>query len=364
MRNRLLDYLFEPQIIPPELENSFRQVFDAYRSNLVEAATRSEGRAEHWNKDDPTMVGCSILTVGKDFDLSQLSLHSGANSKPEPGMLAYPLRKCAEMQALEGALNIEQNAKVDKNEKSDEPVEQGDLGVVVAVVTVSKKRNTGEEDTKDYHVLDTCKQCMTDYDLLMKAGRVSEKTIIYNVRLAEDGPLVGEPVPLGPLLKKFKENQPVRVENSIKDLLLVRDDMVRAFLQEVGSTEKQLYKELEKKLLELKGQIKIEAQKGQKKDFELLDRQEKITLEFQREVTESLLSKAEILVDEYVKRIMSAMLSAFEEGASKKLIISRLGFGHVKLNEAKEGFGAEDQKLIREELGKYLLSALANGRGK
>jgi hypothetical protein len=361
MRNKLLEYKFEPQEMPPELEPSIRQIFDAYKDDLVKGATRAEARAEHWNKSDPTMVGCAILLVGKDFDLSQPSIHFGANSKPEPGMLPYPLRKCAEMQALEGALNIDREQKNGGNGKSSEPVEQGDLGVVVAVVTTSRNRNTGEAETKGEHVVDSCKQCMSDYEILKKVNRVSDDTIIYNVRLEDGKPVAGEIKRLGPLLKKFRENQPIRIENSIKDLLQVRDEMVRAFLQAVSGTEKQLYKELEERLSQLTESIRREALK-EVKNFELLEEQKAQIHDLQREIREGVFAKAETLVYEYSNRILMAMLSAFEEGASKKQIITRLGLENTEINELTEGFDDEDQKLIREKLAEYLMAALANDR--
>ncbi|MCL5666205.1 MAG: hypothetical protein M1383_00290 [Patescibacteria group bacterium] len=203
-----------------EVEGNFSQLFDGHKDSLVSSAISAEKRALHWddeNRNPKMHVGCSILTLGKKADLSKPDIYTGANSKPEPGdMVAYPNRKCAEMNALENAFGEEYEGKI-KPEPFEE-MEKEDVGVVAAIVTVSPSENTGETDTINHKIVYSCKQCVSSYKVLMEKGILTPKTIVYNARTKDGTVVAGEPVELGILLEKNSKDEEAKNAKTIEDL--------------------------------------------------------------------------------------------------------------------------------------------------
>lgn len=315
MLHELQQIHFEHQEIPPDVADSLRSLFNGYEKSLVSAAVSAESRAEHWddaNRKPKMHVGCSILILNKDLDLSQPAIYTGANNKKSPEMLAYPERKCGEMNAFENTLGIDYPGKI--KAKQYEEMEKEDLGLVVAIVTASESRNTGELDTATDDVVDPCKQCMTNYEYLVQQGVLSPKTIIYNIRIKDGKVVAGQPRPLGELLEKFKDGKEELWRNAIRDLLNARKKAFEEYRHELHN---------------------VSAKYGNPKDYKILPNVSiKAQLDIERERTEKIMAARGDCVD----TIISAMKSAVEEGVPKSMVVASLGLNPSVLETETPGF--------------------------
>jgi cytidine deaminase len=203
MLSEISKYNLEPQEIPFELESSLPQFFDGHKNSIITAAISAEERAEHHSG---VHVGCSVLALNKELDLSEPQLYTGANQKKRKGMIPWPERQCAEMQAIKQALD------------------EG-CAFIPAIVTVSKSRNTGEKDTLDHDIMHPCKQCQVLFGELLKPERgiLSSQTIVYNARIENGQPVAEESMPLGDLLKKLKKDEEEIYLSSLQDFMEVKD---------------------------------------------------------------------------------------------------------------------------------------------
>jgi hypothetical protein len=300
---------------------------------MVGVATSAEMRAEHWNN---VHVGCSIIVLNKDLDPAEPSIYSGANRKNSSEMLAFPNRMCGESEAFVNALDIEgPNHKFVDSDVFDRigwAKQKGDLGVVVAVVAVSKSRNTGEPDRLSHDVLLPCNQCLTTYQDMVDMGILSSQTIIYNARINEQGKdIAGEPVTVGKLLEDFKKTKEERNRRSIQDLFEVKDRAVAEFLT-----------------ASLEFKKNIPASEMGKRPGSIGKGKEGLARE-----------RKEVLIDEiaiFAGKVRNALLSAFEEGLSKQSLVEVLGLKESYINQNTKGFSNNEIKSILEELEKPLIA--------
>ncbi len=336
IENKMLHELqkinFENQKIPSEVESAMRSLFDKYQDSLVSSAISAEERAVHWDdeKRKPKMhIGCTILALGKNLDLSQPAIYTGANNKPEKGdMLDYPSRKCGEMNVLENALGVGYPGKIQA--EPTEEMEKEDLGVIVAIVTVSEAQNTREADTYNHDVVYPCKQCLTNYQFLVDKGVLSLKSVIYNARIKDGKVVAGEPITVEALFDKFKDGTEERHQSTLKDLLHT----------------------LNIALIEYKRQIEaIKTRLGNFKDDPvppiIPGGIYKIKLDSQRDRVEAILEAKDFCLG----TIMSAIKSAAEEGVVKPRILDNLGLDANLLDSKK--LDLEDLKGFSDsELGR------------
>ena len=222
--------------------------------------------------------------------------------------------------------------------------QKGDLGVVVAVVAVSKSRNTGEPDRINHDVLLPCNQCLTTYDDMVEMGILSEKTIIYNARIDEHGKVIaGKAVTVGELLKDFKKSQEERNRRTVHDLLEVKDRATAEFL--VASLE---FKK------NLAGSEIVELEKGvnridPSKRVDVINRG---ILDLQRERKDKMVEEVAI----FAEKVRNGLLSAFEEGLSKQRLVEVLGLKECQINPNTKGFSDNELKSVLEELEKPLVA--------
>jgi len=313
MLEKLEQIIKETKTKPSGVEEQIPQLFENYKEALIAAAISAEERALHWNKEKPVHVGCSLLALGKNLDLSMPAVYTGANIKELPGDFAYPDRKCGEMVALENITGL--NDPKDEENKG-EGVEKGDLGLILAIVTVSESFNTGEADTIDHDVLYPCKQCQTNYQFLLDKGVVSEKTVICNLRTKDGKIEKGESITLGEMFEKFRSEKEQRNLKTIGDLLEVEKRATHSYLASV----------------------------------------EKITIDIknQRERTERIFEELEV----YSTAVKNALKSAVEEGVSKERIVSSLKLPNIDLDKKTRGFSSAELDLIMEALFKPFLENL------
>lgn len=336
----------EPHEINEEVERAVPQLFEAYPESLVIAAINAGKRAEHWNKEHPTEVGCSILALGEDMDFSKPELFTGANIKKQEGMLAWPRRKCAEMTALASALNHQdensEEVKLANQGWTDKEMEVGSLregGVIVGIVTASEQRNTGEADTFNHDVLYSCKQCMTDYDILYQAGRISKKTVIYNIRTKNGKPVAGEPVSYEKLLEKFGTEKEQRNLKSIEEMLEAKQKAVNGYLEKV--------KNINENFIRQKNALIRHSPEG---PGEL---EEELRF-LQRDAVEDKWAAFAECFD----TISHALKSAAEEGVPKQRLVDSLGLPELKMSPETRGFSQNELDKILDELKKPLVENL------
>lgn len=314
--------------LTPEVSASFMRMFEGHKDALVSAAIAAEERGVHWddtNRRPKMHVGCALLALNKNLDLSNPAVYTGANSKPVRGeMLPYPERKCAEMNALENALGVEYEGKIHSPGEEEE-----DLGAIAAIVTVSQPMNTGEVDTYDHDVVYSCKQCQRDYTHLLEEKVISEDTIIYNARIKDGKVVAGEPIPLKKLFEIFKDGSEERVQSTLKQLVIEKN---AAFAE---------YRKY------------LEKRNGNKKNHRFDDRL--VTpdlgvaslLDRQRDRTEDL----QLAREACLLRIINAIKSAVEESAPKQRVLDSLGLEDIVLKSPTSSFSKTELEQISK---KYL----------
>ena len=315
MLNELERFNIAQQEIPPGVQQAIPELFEGYKNSMINAAISAEKRAKHHSN---LRVGCSLLALGKNFDLSTPGLYTGANEKPNKGMLAYPERQCAEMQALMSVL-------AEQNGNDEGEIEKGELkegGLVAVIVTVSESRNTGEPDTVDHDILYPCKQCQTNYEYLLSKGRLSNETIIYNIRTKGGKPVAGEPMTLKALLEKFDGEKEQMNFRSVNEMLQVRKEAIEEYKKRLAS-------------------IKVEFSPGA----------EKINRDLQREKVEESLEAMDICMH----KISNAVKSATEEGVEKQRILDSLALSEIPLDNSKKGFSERELSLILRVVQERLL---------
>jgi len=337
MLNELQRFNFENPRLSPEVAEAIPKLFEGYSDSLVAAAVSAEKRAEHWDKDRPKRmhVGCSILVLGKNLDLSQPAIYTGANFKPNPGDLPYPDRKCSEMNAFENILGVQYSGKIEA-EKYEE-MEGKDLGFIVAIITTSEAHNTQESDTADHDVVYPCKQCQTNYKFLLEKGIVSEKTIIYNLRTKDGKPEAGEPMELGKLLEKFAKGEEERNLKSIADMLAVQKNALTDYREAIKNIENRFGRPDEI--------VDIPAN--------LDDKPYRRTLYRERDHAEAVLEEKGI----YAGTVINALKSALEEGVSKERLIKSLGLTRVVIEPNSKGFNKSELEQMSQELALRLSEA-------
>jgi cytidine deaminase len=136
---------------------------EAYQPALIVAAASARGRGVSW-RPQPFRIGCAILALNKDLDLSELQMFTGANYKPNQGeQHEWPERKCSEMVAIEEAL-------------------KAGVKFIPAIVTVSSEKSTLEFGTEMHDVVHPCKRCRDFFKELIKRGIMSPKTKLVSIR--------------------------------------------------------------------------------------------------------------------------------------------------------------------------------------
>lgn len=328
MLERLEQIKFDQATLSPEISREFSRLFEANRDALVAAAISAEERGVHWddaNRNPKMHVGCAVLALGKEMDLSSPAIYTGANSKPVRGeMLPYPDRKCAEMNALENLIGLEYEGKIHSPDEEKE-----DTGPIAAIVTVSQPMNTGEVDTYDHDVVYSCKQCQRDYAHLLKENIISEDTIIYNARIKDGKVVAGQPIPLKKLFEVFKDGTEERVQTTLKQLIAEKNAAFaeyRQYLKKRNGNHKN-------------GRSTNRAVSREPEVVSLLDRQ--------RDRTEDL----QLARESCALRIIKAVKSAAEESVPKQRILDGLGLEDVALSSATSSFSEAELEQISK---KYL----------
>lgn len=310
------------------------QLFNAYEKSLVSSAISAESRAEHWddaNRIPKMHLGCSILTLNKNFDMSQPAIYTGANVKLKAGVLPYPERKCSEMNAFENALGIKYPEKIIP-EKYEE-IEKEDLGLIAAIVTVSESRNTGELDTASDDVVYPCKQCMTNYEYLLNQGVLSPKTVIYNARIKEGQVVAGQPIPLEQLLAKFSDSREKMSIEGISELLNVRKDAFAKYRKVLHDINKRF---------------------GEPKDYPIVPGDSfKAALDVQRE----RVGEVNLAREDCILTIIKAMRSLAEEGVPKQRIVSCLGLSSKIIESEKPVFSKAELESIERTYEDYFMQS-------
>ncbi len=343
MFNEYSRFQLKPREIPPEVEGTFLTLFEKNKKILFDAAVREEGKAEHHGG---VTVGCGMVIINKDLDLSEPEIFTGANTKPSSVMLGWPDRECAEARGLLNALNVPRPGKENDPRWADKDITKGSLrdgGVVAAVLTVSKKKNTGEADRLGHDVLISCNQCIVNYEGLMKLGLVTKNTIIYNARIENGEEVAHVQKTIGQILDKFHEDTERRNQSSIEDILHVRQENTKAFLAKVAP----INADIDGQILKLDSRpVPSGNLKRKEKFFEGLQNA-KLDLERERSV-----KKLEEMTP-YVNAITTAIISALEEGVPKPRLIEVLGLENVSITTS-EHFGNLELESIRGALETYL----------
>ncbi len=323
---------------PMEVAEAIPQVFKAYKNAMIAAAISAEKRAQYWNKEKPVHIGCSLLVLGEKLDLSQPAIYTGANIKLSPEILAYPERKCGEMIAFENALELKEDKDKTEEERAEENtgdgIEKGDVGLILALLTVSRAFNSGEADTVNHDIMYPCKQCMTSLKYMLKKGIISNKSIIYNARIGQKGELIRtEQITFKDLLEKFKSGEEERNLKTIQDLLSERDKAAQL-----------LFKSVEKINYDINEDIKSIAP---------LTRKDVLT-GFQRERNEKVFEEERA----YTVLIKNALKSGIEEGVSKERLVDSLGLADIVLDTTIGRFRDDELDSIVEKLLQPLIENL------
>ncbi len=328
MLERLEQIKFPETHLSPEVSASFMRMFEGNKAAMVSAAIEAEKRGVHWddeNRNPKMHVGCAILAIGKDLDISNPAIYTGANSKPVQGeMLPYPDRKCAEMNALENLIGIEHEGKIHSPGEEKE-----DTGPIAAIVTVSQPMNTGEVDTYDHDVVYSCKQCQRDYAHLLKENIISEETVIYNARIKDGKVVAGEPITLKKLFEVLKDGSEERIQTTLKQLIVEKNAAFaeyRQYLKKRNGNHKN-------------NRSKDRAVSREPEVVSLLDSQ--------RDKTEDL----QLARENCQLRIIKAIKSATEESVPKQRILDGLGLEDVILSSPTSSFSEAELEQISK---KYL----------
>ena len=152
-----------------------------YREPLIRTAAWTRDHAYSYRD---FKVGCVLMTIDPGVEPGEYRVYNAYNYKDAPGERFGNEKRCAERNVIEAAA-------------------QFGATDILAIVTVSKEKSTGDE-TLSHDALHPCRDCRDLMRMIITAGKMTKDSIICNVNDANPE-LVIEERAVGDLLDAYKK---------------------------------------------------------------------------------------------------------------------------------------------------------------